>query len=69
MVNQSLFVVRRRIDVYFHFIGNRKRNHHHLSIPVTIIDKIEGAFHSLSNKGKLKQGNGVFSYEDFQIHI
>ena len=25
MVNQSLFVVRRRIDVYFHFIGNRKR--------------------------------------------
>ena len=43
--------------------------HHHLSIPVTIIDKIETAFHNLSNEGKLKQGNGIFSYEGFQIHI
>ena len=34
--------------------------HHHLSIPVTIIDKIETAFHNLSNEGKLKQGNGIF---------
>ena len=43
--------------------------HHHLSIPVTIIDKIETAFHNLSNEGKLKQGHGIFSYEGFQIHI
>lgn len=43
--------------------------HHNLSIPVTIIDKIETAFHNLSNEGKLKQGNGIFSYEGFQIHI
>ncbi len=43
--------------------------HHHLSVPVTIIDKIETAFHNLSNEGKLKQGNDIFSYERFQIHI
>lgn len=43
--------------------------HHQLSIPLSIIDKIEMAFSDLSNKGKLKQGNGVFSYGDFQIHI
>ena len=27
------------------------------------------SFHNLSNEGKLKQGNGIFSYEGFQIHI
>lgn len=43
--------------------------HHQLSIPVSIIGKIETAFRTLSNEGKLKQGNGVFSYENFQIHI
>lgn len=43
--------------------------HHHLSISVSIIDKIENAFHNLSNEGKLEQGNGIFSYDDFQIHI
>ena len=43
--------------------------HHQLSIPVDIINKIEDAFHSLSDEGKLKQGNGVFNYGDFQIHI
>lgn len=43
--------------------------HHQLYIPVAMIGKIEMAFHNLSNEGKLKQGNGVFSYENFQIHI
>lgn len=43
--------------------------HHQLSIPVAIISKIEKAFNNLSNERKLKQGNGVFSYGDFQIHI
>lgn len=43
--------------------------HHQLSITVDTIRKIEMAFHNLSNEGKLKQGNGVFDYGDFQIHI
>ncbi len=50
-------------------IGRIFPGHHQLSIPVTIIENIEAAFHTLSNEGKLKQGNGVFSYENFQIHI
>lgn len=43
--------------------------HHQLSIPVDIIGRIENGFHKLSNEGKLKQGNGVFDFGDFQIHI
>lgn len=43
--------------------------HHHLTIPVTIIDKIETAFHDLAKEEKLKQGNGIFDYNEFQIHI
>ena len=43
--------------------------HHRLSVPVTIIDEIETAFSGLADKGKLKQGNGIFRYDNFQIHI
>lgn len=43
--------------------------HHKLCIPTTIIDKIEKGFSKLSNEGKLKQGNGIFDFGDFQIHI
>lgn len=43
--------------------------HHQLSIPVDIIDKIENGFSQLSDEGKLIQGNGVFDFGDFQIHI
>lgn len=43
--------------------------HHQLCIPVSIIDKIEKGFSRLANEGSLMQGNGVFDFEDFQIHI
>ena len=43
--------------------------HHQLSIPVALVDKIEMAFRDLSDEGKLKQGNGIFSYDHFQIHL
>ena len=43
--------------------------HHQLNIPVDIIGRIENGFSKLSDEGKLKQGNGVFDFEDFQIHI
>lgn len=43
--------------------------HHQLHMSVDIVDRIELAFRSLSEKGKLKQGNGRFNYGEFQIHI
>ncbi|MCI8610914.1 MAG: MBL fold metallo-hydrolase [Clostridiales bacterium] len=43
--------------------------HYKLSIPIDIIDRIEKAFNILCNGGKLRQGNGLFSFGDFQIHI
>lgn len=43
--------------------------HHQLSIPVDIIDRIAKAFSDLESEGKLVQGNGIFDYGDFQIHI
>ncbi len=43
--------------------------HHQLNISVNIIDKIESAFSGLERNGQLKQGNGIYDFEDFQIHI
>ncbi len=43
--------------------------HHSLDVSVNVIDKINNAFHSLRKSGKLKQGNGIFDFGEFQIHI
>lgn len=43
--------------------------HHQLDIPVSLIADIEAAFSQLERTGKLKQGNGLFEFQDFQIHI
>lgn len=43
--------------------------HHQLSIPVFMIDEIEAAFAQIERNGKLKQGNGLFEFGDFQIQI
>lgn len=43
--------------------------HHRLEIPANIIGKINGAFDELADKGMLKQGMGIFEFENFQIHI
>ncbi len=43
--------------------------HHQLNIPVDIIGRIENGFSRLSEEGKLKQGNGIFDFGDFQIHV
>ena len=43
--------------------------HHSLSIPVELIDRIEMGFSSLYREGKLRQGNGVFDFGDFQVHV
>lgn len=34
-----------------------------------LIDRIEKGFRELAHKGKLRQGNGVFDFGGFQIHI
>ena len=43
--------------------------HHQLDIPVSLVDDIEAGFEQLERAGKLKQGNGLFEFADFQIHI
>lgn len=43
--------------------------HHQLNIPVSLINEIEAGFEQLEEIGKLKQGNGIFDFGDFQIHI
>lgn len=43
--------------------------HHSLSVSVSLIGSIEKAFAQLSRDGKLVQGNGLFDFGDFQIHI
>lgn len=43
--------------------------HHGLNIPVGLAKEIEAGFSSLERQGKLKQGNGLFDFGSFQIHI
>ena len=43
--------------------------HHQINIPVRIVDDIEAAFSRLERDGLLKQGNGEFKFDSFQIHI
>ncbi len=43
--------------------------HHQLNIPVDLIDRIERGFSELAASGKLGQGNGIFDFGDFQIHV
>lgn len=43
--------------------------HHRLHIPVGLIGEIEAGFFQLEREGKLRQGNGIFNFGAFQIHI
>jgi len=43
--------------------------HHQLEIPVDFIHKIEAGFSTLARENKLAQGQGLFDFGDFQIHI
>lgn len=43
--------------------------HHQLHIPVSLVHNIEKGFSSLAACGKLIQGNGIFDFGDFQIHV
>lgn len=43
--------------------------HHNLDIPVDLIKSIDRGFSTLFKEGTLKQGNGLFHFIDFSIHI
>ena len=43
--------------------------HHQLNICADFIDDVANAFNGLYRQNKLQQGNGVFDFGDFQIHI
>ena len=50
-------------------VGKILPGHHDLDVPVQMIFKIDEAFSILDKSGKLKQGEGIFEFEDFQIHL
>lgn len=43
--------------------------HHQLNICADFIDDVANAFNGLYRQNKLQQGNGVFDFGNFQIHI
>lgn len=43
--------------------------HHTLQVPDGMVGRIGDAFAGLAAAGKLKQGNGIFDFGAFQIHI
>lgn len=43
--------------------------HHELNIPMGLIDAVDKGFTEIYEAGKLQQGNGIFQFRDFQIHI
>ena len=43
--------------------------HHQLNISISLVNEIANAFQSLYQQDKLHQGNGVFAFGEFQIHI
>ncbi len=43
--------------------------HHQLDVPISLINEIEAGFARLEQNGYLKQGNGLFEFENFQIQI
>ncbi len=43
--------------------------HHRLEVPVEIVGRIDEGFRWLEESGKCRQGNGVFDFGEFQIHL
>lgn len=43
--------------------------HYDLDIPTELIREVHRAFKEIYSKGNLKQGNGLFKYKNFSIHI
>lgn len=64
---QTFYQSVRRIREYE--IARVLPGHHRLDIPVSLVEKIYAAFEQLHRTGRLVQGNGLFDFGDFQIHI
>lgn len=43
--------------------------HHSLDLPVSLVDRVAEAFESLTRRGALRQGAGLFAFDGFQIHL
>ena len=43
--------------------------HYQLNLRADFVDDVSNAFHKLHQENKLHQGNGIFEFGDFQIHI
>lgn len=43
--------------------------HNELDVSVNMIDKIRAAFEYIDGRGLLKQGSGIFDFDEFKIHI
>ncbi|MEG1256723.1 hypothetical protein [Clostridium sp.] len=43
--------------------------HNELNVQVNLINSIKNASKNIEDKDMLKQGNGVFEFVDFKIHI
>ncbi len=43
--------------------------HHSLQVPITLPKRVAAAFMKLADEGKLSQGSGIFTFQDFQIHL
>ena len=54
----------RKLDIKRIFPG-----HHNLNISNDLLEKVSNAFEELYQNGSLKQGNGIYKYEKFSIHI
>ena len=44
-------------------------SHYEINIPIGMANRIYNAFCKIHSQNKLKQGNGMFDFGDFQIHI
>lgn len=44
-------------------------SHYEINIPIVMANRIYNAFCKIHSQNKLKQGNGMFDFGDFQIHI
>ena len=43
--------------------------HHRLDIPVSLVSRVEHGFTQIEQQGLLRQGNGLFEFDGFQIRI
>lgn len=43
--------------------------HNDINIPIDIIGRMKNAFHLIDQKSLLKQGSGIFEFEDFKIQL